>query len=156
MSTTIIIRIEIILRWAQMLNDFFLLVYGKIFLSECKKETDMYSAKLSSIMQLSLLISLNLLALLFIFHSFLGGFYTVDLAGQDRGSFMVFLLVIMAGVFLGSYFKLSKLYSFDVFYEKKLLDLKKDGSNIPLYANAYPYFVVLLFMISIVLLATSK
>jgi len=139
-----------------MLNDFFLLVYGKIFLSECKKETDMYSAKFSSIMQLSLLISLNLLALLFIFHSFLGGFYTVDLAGQDRDSFMVFLLVIMAGVFLGSYFKLSKLYSFDVFYEKKLLDLKKDGSNIPLYANAYPYFVVLLFMISIVLLATSK
>ena len=116
----------------------------------------MYSAKFSSIMQLSLLISLNLLALLFIFHSFLGGFYTIDLAGQDRDSFMVFLLVIMAGVFLGSYFKLSKLYSFDVFYEKKLLDLKKDGSNIPLYANAYPYFVVLLFMISIVLLATSK
>lgn len=119
---------------------FVLLSYGKVYTSLLKSETSSDSVRFSAVIQFSLLLTLNFIALLFfVVHFTYDVMGLEELVDSERSNILKTVVITVGCVIIYCVYSISRLY--DGEYEKALSKNK--------YVEFYPYFVAVLLVLSI-------
>lgn len=131
------------------LFQFFLLVYGKIFLAEYERDKDRFSAKVSSAVQVALLVTLNLVSVLFTIYAFIKDYLSIDISSADRSWFLMTVGLFMVISIALVYRVASSLGNVEASYRGLRDRTILSGSKLPVIAKVYPVVSMAALVISI-------
>lgn len=136
-----------------MLKKLFLLVYGKIFIAESKHENDNFSAKISAAVQVSLLITLNLISSFFLIYAALKMYFPMDAISVHRQYLLSAVGVTMVVCIGGAYRAVASIPNLNDHYRSVFeSEVSRGNSKLLPVARAYPILSLAYLILSILIL----